>query len=120
MVGASAVQGSSSMQGSTVTACLALLLSALVLAPTSVAAATAEPAGAHYTPKGHAHVPRIDPAEQKLQSLLQEPGGPAKAKAIQPPAVAALLPACVPKYVTDLVIPPPMPVSVVPLSKVGP
>jgi hypothetical protein len=33
-------------------------------------------------------------------------------------STGALLPACVPKYVTDLVIPPPMPVTTQPLSEV--
>jgi hypothetical protein len=33
-------------------------------------------------------------------------------------ATGALLPACVPKYVSDLVIPPPMPVTTQPLTEV--
>lgn len=33
-------------------------------------------------------------------------------------STGALLPACVPKYVTDLVLPPPMPVTTQPLSEV--
>jgi hypothetical protein len=34
-------------------------------------------------------------------------------------STGALLPACVPKYVTDLVIPPPMPVTTQPLTEVS-
>jgi hypothetical protein len=34
-------------------------------------------------------------------------------------ATGALLPACVPKYVSDLVIPPPMPVTTQPLTEVS-
>jgi hypothetical protein len=64
----------------------------------------------------------MQPAQQKLQSLLQEPalGRTANAMTAEATALTGLLPACVPKYVTDLVIPAPMPVSLVPLRKVGP
>jgi hypothetical protein len=65
----------------------------------------------------------MQPQQQKLQSLLQEPFNGQqqlkKARASQVVPVAPLLPSCVPKYVTDLVLPPPMPVSVVPMSQVG-
>jgi len=98
-----------------------LLVAGLLLV--SIGALTA-PAGATRTrPKPHKHVLTMDPAQQKLQSAMQEQ--PAKGRDVQPdqlPPTAPLqpmLPACVPKYATDLVIPPPMPVSLVPMKKVG-
>lgn len=48
--------------------------------------------------------------QQKTQSLLQEKRG-SKASAQQAVPLVPLSPDCVPKYVTDLVVPPPMPVA---------
>lgn len=95
---------------------VAVLLSLLVLTP--AAAAPAQPAA--HRAKHHARVPRMEPAQQKLQSLLQEPstGRTADARPAQAGVLTALSPTCVPKYVTDLFIPPPMPVSMVPMRQV--
>jgi hypothetical protein len=97
------------------------LLSFLSLLLLTSSPAAAQHAG-HNGPRHHAHLPRMQPAQQKLQSLLQEPalGRTANAMAAEATALTGLLPACVPKYETDLVIPAPMPVSLVPLRKVGP
>ena len=98
---------------------LSVFMSVLVVAVSTAAAA--EPAAARRGPRHHAHFPRMQPAQQKLQSLMQEPyrARTGDFRASQAPGVFALPPACVPKYVTDMVIPPPMPVSVVPLRQVG-
>lgn len=57
----------------------------------------------------HQHIPRMDVQQQKTQSLLQEKRGKASAQQVVP--LVPLSPDCVPKYVTDLVVPPPMPVA---------
>lgn len=108
------MQGGSSQRLQTA-GLIAVLLSLLVFTP---AAARTEPAA--HRPRHHAHIPRMDPAQQKLQSLLQEPNTGRTADARPTQVVTALDPTCVPKYVTDMVIPPPMPVSVVPLRQVRP
>lgn len=110
------------------------LLAALLLASTAAAGSSSRvhPAGLLQ----HKHFPRMDPEQQKLQSLQQEKNYSKKPQKEQQQdssskqqqqaqtsqqvvAPGPLLPSCVPKFVTDLVIPPPMPVSVVPMSLVG-
>jgi hypothetical protein len=59
----------------------------------------------------HQHIPRMGVQQQKTQSLLQEKKGSSKASTQQVVPLAPLSPECVPKYVTDLVVPPPMPVA---------
>lgn len=105
---------------------LASVLTVMLLTTAAAAAGAKAAASGNLAPhlRPHAHIPRMQPAEQKLQSLLQEPKSPKqqqkqKARTQQVAPIGPLLPACVPKYVTDLVLPPPMPVSVVPLSQVG-
>lgn len=101
------------MRGLLVAGLLALCVSLLGAAVPAAAAG----------PRPHRHIPRMPVQQQKAQSALQEqkgqPQGNAEPEQIPPtPPLTPLLPACVPKYVTDLVIPPPMPVSAVPMSLV--
>lgn len=112
----------------------AVLLLLLLAAMSLVVAVTAAPTPGHdheLVIKGiqqQKHFPRMDVAQQKAMSLLQEQplqqrqqptsSQPKSANASQVLLPTPLLPACVPMYVTDLVIPPPMPVSAVPVAEV--
>lgn len=86
-----------------------LLLAGLLLMHCGLQVHCSEAAAIKRKVKPHHHVPVKDPQEQKAQSMLQEK--PRRSHAQQLAPVAPLDPACVPKYVTDLVIPPPMPVA---------
>jgi len=86
-----------------------LLLAGLLIMQCSLQVHCSEAAAVKRKVKPHHHMPVKDPEEQKTQSLLQE--RPRRSHAQQLVPVAPLNPACVPKYVTDLVIPPPMPVA---------
>jgi len=62
---------------------------------------------------------------QQVETMVHKGSIAKKTKPLAPSEVmavaastGALLPACVPKYVTDLVIPPPMPVTTQPLTEV--
>ena len=87
-----------------------LILAAVMASP--AAAATATP---------HKHIPTMSVEQQKLQASLEQLRGPDVGPEQVPPTapLTAMLPSCVPKYATDLVIPPPMPVSAEPLATVG-
>jgi hypothetical protein len=108
--------------------CLAVAL--LLWTPPAAAAAHSKPARAHH----HGHIPLMDPVQQKLQAELQKhkshhhhqqqrnqqqqqqqqqqraEDGENQDPVVSPGA-GALNPACVPKYVSDLVLLPPMPAS---------
>lgn len=63
----------------------------------------------------HKHVPRMQPMEQKQRYGGKDLDGKASISQVAPP-VTPLLPECVPKYVSNLVVPPPMPVATRPLG----
>jgi hypothetical protein len=80
----------------------------------AVSAQAAQPAEARHTePKPHRHIPRMDVEQQKYQSSMQEGNDRASMQQVVP--LAPLNPNCVPKYATDLVVPPPMPLATPPL-----
>lgn len=102
----------------------ALHLSTLILAGlllVHVCSAAVEPAAANKAkaktaakPRHHQHMPRMDVQQQKEQSLQQE-RQKSRASTQQVAQVGSLHPDCVPKYVTDLVVPPPMPIVAPPV-----
>jgi hypothetical protein len=97
-----------------------LLLAGLLLV--HVCSAAVDPAAASNAkaktaakPRHHQHMPRMDVQQQKEQSIQQE-RNQNRASTQQVAPVGPLHPDCVPKYVTDLVVPPPMPIMAPPVG----
>lgn len=98
---------------------LLLVTSSLLVAVLLLTQCSSQAAAAHamHQVKHHKHIPIMDAEQQKTMSAAQEKNSRAQLEQVDP--IAPLNPDCVPKYVTDLVIPPPMPVSATPTPVVG-
>lgn len=94
-----------------------LLLAGLLLA---ALCGVQHAAAARSTSSSTRTLQQAEPASGKMPMGVKKPK-PLSATEVMAMAAAtgALLPACVPKYVSDLVIPPPMPVTTQPLPEVG-
>lgn len=92
-----------------------LLLAGLLLA----ALCSVQHAAAARSTSGARTLKQAEPTGAKLPMGVkkQKPMSASEVMAMAA-ATGALLPACVPKYVSDLVIPPPMPVTTQPLTEV--